>query len=105
MALGIALNVGRGLIELDAESIVRGCSTSKDPPSNIIVLIRHDFLALKDSFQLYEFNFVKHECNKAAHTYVKKTLSCSLSGLWTTTLPPWGSYLFDIYAFFHLLDH
>ncbi|XP_058191986.1 stemmadenine O-acetyltransferase-like [Rhododendron vialii] len=38
MNLGVALNVGRVLIELDAESIVRNCSMSKDPPSDIAVL-------------------------------------------------------------------
>ncbi|XP_058185657.1 uncharacterized protein LOC131302880 [Rhododendron vialii] len=94
MNLGVALNVGRVLIESDAESIVRSCSMSKNPPSDIAVLVQ-DCLALKDSFQLCDFNFVKRDCNRAAHACAKKALSCSLSGLWTTTLSLWGSSLSD----------
>ncbi|XP_058223297.1 uncharacterized protein LOC131333014 [Rhododendron vialii] len=56
MNLGVALNVGRVLIESDAESIVRSCSMSKNPPSDIAVLVQ-DCLALKDSFQLCDFKF------------------------------------------------
>ncbi|KAI8572009.1 hypothetical protein RHMOL_Rhmol01G0165500 [Rhododendron molle] len=95
MNLGIALYVGRVLIESDAESIVRGFSMSKDPPSDIAVLVQ-DCLVLKDSFQLCDISFVKRDCNRAAHACAKKAFPCNLSDLWTTTLPPWGSSLSDI---------
>ncbi|XP_058208296.1 uncharacterized protein LOC131321316 [Rhododendron vialii] len=80
MNLSVALNVGRVLIESDAESIVRSCSMSKDPPFDIAVFVQ-DCLTLKDSFQLCEFSFVKCDCNRAAHAYAKKAISCSLSDL------------------------
>ena len=93
--LGIAMNVSKVIIESDAESIVKSFEISKTPASDIVVLVQ-DCLELKNSFGSCQFNFVKRGCNRAAHDCARKALSSGLSGLWTSTLPPWGSLLSDV---------
>ncbi|KAI8550323.1 hypothetical protein RHMOL_Rhmol06G0096400 [Rhododendron molle] len=69
--LGIALKCPKVLIESDAKAIVRKCDDTRDPPSDIAVVI-HDCLVLKYSFSSCDSGFVKRDCNRAAHCCAQK---------------------------------